>query len=365
MKLTLVSVCAGVCAVSIVACSKNPSTPVSPSVTAQTALDAAGEEVTLKVTAPTLQSPVNGLRLEQAGNIALTIGSAAAKFDPTLVLSYRFQVHNANGVNIVNQMVPSGGSTTTYVIPFALDGDQNYSWRARVEIGDNAGPWTPNGSFYVPVNDGYIRGSELYDPLNNGKTVGTIVGPVTFIPGVGLRFHSQLSLVMYQLPQTLNEGEFSLLTSDMDKNTDGDKTKLFSMAQGFSDIVTNDRRMTVEKRGDPAGVVAWRFITHGDQVDTEGAEREEVNFVRSKTYFWQATWRANVFRVIVREGGADGPTIYNKAKPFQGRSYDPSPHVVYLGAPPGRSGESGASVDNVTYRQIWVSANPRPSFANR
>ena len=65
------------------------------------------------------------------------------------------------------------------------------------------------------------------------------------------------------------------------------------MGQNYDDIVTNERRMTVEKRGEPAGVVAWRFITHGDQIDTEGAEREFVNFQASRTYFFQATWRNN------------------------------------------------------------------------
>ncbi len=101
---------------------------------------------------------------------------------------------------------------------------------------------------------------------------------MAFVPGVGLRFFSQESYIDYVLPQTLNEGEFSMIVTGMDENTDGDKTKLFSMGEGFSDIVTNNRRMTVEKRGDPAGVVAWRFITHGDQVDTEGAEREYIPF---------------------------------------------------------------------------------------
>ena len=61
----------------------------------------------------------------------------------------------------------------------------------------------------------------------------------------------------------------------------------------------------------------------------------------------------------------DGRTIYNVGKNFKGRAYDPNPHVIYLGAPVGRSGESGASVDHVTIRQVWVSARPRPAFANK
>ena len=42
---------------------------------------------------------------------------------------------------------------------------------------------------------------------------------------------------------------------------------------------------------------------------------------------------------------------------------DPNnPHVVYIGAPIGRSGIDGASVDHATIRQVWVSGNPRPVF---
>ena len=171
--------------------------------------------------------------------------------------------------------------------------------------------------------------------------------------------------VEHVMPQTLTEGEFSILVTGMPANTKGDKTKVFSMGSGFGDVVTNDRRMTIEKRGDPAGVVAWRFITYDDQVDTEGPDRQFVNFLENQTYFMQATWRANRFGLLIKEGGVDGPTIYNLGKTFKGRAYDPSPHVVYLGMPTGRSGETGASVNQMTIRQVWVSGRPRPAFANR
>ena len=50
---------------------------------------------------------------------------------------------------------------------------------------------------------------------------------------------------------------------------------------------------------------------------------------------------------------------------WDGRGYEPNPHVIYLGAPVGRSGLDGASVDNMIIRQVWVSPRPRPSFANK
>jgi len=170
--------------------------------------------------------------------------------------------------------------------------------------------------------------------------------------------------VSYELPQTLEEGEFSLIVTNMPANTKGGKTKLFGMAQGYDDIVTNDRRMTVEKRGDPPGLVAWRFISHDDQIDTEGAEREFFDFQASQHYLFEATWRNNFFNVLIREGGAGGRVVYSKGKHFDGRPYDPTPHVIYLGAPVGRSGVDGASVNGVIIRQVWVSSRPRPSGAN-
>ena len=142
----------------------------------------------------------------------------------------------------------------------------------------------------------------MFDPLINGRTVGVPHGPLTFIPGRGVRLETQMAYISYELPQTLFEGEFSLITQELRENTEGGKTKLFAMSKGYSDIVENEYRMTVEKRGDPAGVVAWRFIARDDQIDTEGAERQFVPFDDSQTHFWQATWRNNFFNVLIRAG---------------------------------------------------------------
>ena len=348
------------------ACTKGSEAPASPSTSVPADASAAADGSTLKATAPTPQSPINNQQPSSL-DVVLTVGNVTAKYGGTISPTYRFEVFNSGG-SLVYQVagVPAGGSgVTAHTITAALDGDQPYTWQARAELGTAIGPWSARAAFVAPASTGYIRGSELYDPLMNGKTVGTMVGPLTFIPGVGLKFESQESYVSYVLPQTLNEGEFSLLVTGMPANTDGDKTKLFAMGEGFDDIVTNNRRMTVEKRGDPAGIIAWRFITHDDQVDTEGADRVFYNFLANQTYFWQATWRANRFSLVIKEGGVDGREVYNKGKNFVGRAYDPTPHVIYLGAPVGRSGAAGASVDQAIIRQVWVSGRARPTFASR
>ena len=151
----------------------------------------------------------------------------------------------------------------------------------------------------------------------------------------------------------------------MPQNTEGNKTKVFAMAQGYDDLTTNVRRMTVEKRGDPDGTIAWRFITDRDQIDTEGAERRGYPFQAALTYYFRATWGYNFFfRLTINEGGVDSREIYNFGKSYDG-FYDPNPHVIYIGSPPTRSGPDNQSIQDMVIRQLWVSSRPRPSYAKK
>jgi len=352
----------------VIACADKPGSPVSPSAVTSLGGNVGPGGTTLKANAPTPVSPTGGARVEEVLAPTLIVSNAQAEFDPAAPLSYHFQLFDAAGALVHEATVGPGSGSTSYTVPFDLETNRAYSWRARAVLDTTFGPWSAIATFLsAEVSEGYIRGNELYDPLINGRTIGKINGPVTFIPGLGVRLETQLSYISYELQQTLTEGEFSIIVTGMPANTEGDKTKLFAMAHGYSDIVTNDRRMTIEKRGDPAGIIAWRFITHDDQVDTEGADRRFYNFLESETYFWEATWRSNVFRLRIFEGGSNGMAreIYNMGKGFHGRAYDPNPHVIYIGAPVGRSGVPGASVDRAIIRQVWVSSRPRPAFANR
>ena len=88
-------------------------------------------------------------------------------------------------------------------------------------------------------------------------------------------------------------------------------------------------------------------------------------FHEDLTYFVRASWGGGAFRVTFQEGGVDGNTIYDLSKGYQ-RSYTPFPHVVDAGSPytPGDRGEP-SSVAGMVIRQIWVSPNPRPAYANK
>jgi hypothetical protein len=320
--------------------------------------------VSLKATAPTPQSPVNGAKPE-VPNVVLVIGNASLKFSSGLPLQYRFEVYDAAGTRVhQSDAMAAGNGTTRYEIPVFLEADKPYRWQARAEYAGAAGPWSSQATFVAPQTGGYIRAGELYDPLINGRTVGRTVGPVTFTPQ-GIRLNELESHVAYELPQTMTQGSFSLLVTNMPANTKGGKTKLFAMSQGYDDIVTNDRRFTIEKRGDPPGIIAWRVITHGDQIDTEGAERVFYDFKGDQTYFWDATWGNNRFDLLIREGGVNGAIIYDYGKSYEGRDYDPNPHMAFLGSPIGRSGPDGASVKDAIIRQVWISTRPRPTYANQ
>ena len=349
------------------ACGKQPAAPASPSAVAATGANAAADGSTLKATAPTLQSPIKGIKLDPGTTLTLVVGNATAKYAASTPLSYRFQIFNAGGTKVYESpLVAGGGSgTTSHVVTSVLDGDQTYSWQARVEYSGAFGPWSARESFVAPVNDGYIKDGELYDPLTNGRTVGEIHGPVTFIPGVGVRLEAWESYISYQLPNTLLEGEYSLLVTSMPANTKGGKQKVMGMAQGYDDFITNDRRVDVGKRGDPPGMIDWRFLTHDDRIETNGSERVTYNFLADHVYFYNASWRNNHFQVTINEDGVNGKNIYDYGKDWKGRPYDPNPHVIYVGAPVGRSGSSAASIEGTVYRQIWVSSRPRPAFANK
>ncbi len=348
-----------------IGCGKQSPTPVSPSGTTAGEANAGADGSTLKATAPTVQSPTNNQLMES--DIVLTIANAQVKY-ATAALSYRFQVFNsANAMVYESSLAPGGGSgTTSHTVTGALEFEKTYTWRARAEYFGAYGPWSGSGSFKTPLGGGYIRGSEVYDPLIDGKTVGETHGPITWIKGQGAKLEDFSSYISYLLPQTLFEGSYSLIIDNIPANTEGDKTKLFACGQGYDDIVTNDRRMTIEKRGDPAGIVAWRLMTHDDRIETEGPDRQYVDLQGDRPYYWEASWRSNFFNVIAREGASpNGPVMYDRGKPWQGRQYDPTPHVCYVGAPEGRSGLTAATVPGMIARQVWISGRPRPTYANK
>ena len=348
----------------VLACSDKSSSPAAPTPVTNGSTSnapATADGSTLKVPPPTPVSPANGATTEDF-NIVLKVNPVTAKYADVSTFAYRFQVL------LNNQVVKEfRTSTTTQWAVTDLESNTTYSWHARAESGTFFGPWSDAWTFKTPeIPEGYINGGELYDPLYNGKTVGSPVGAVTFIPGVGVKLEGLSSYIEYHLRQTVAGGEFSVLVTNLNFNTEGDKTKIMAMKEGTdpNDITTNDRRFTIEKRGNPPGTVAWRVRTSNDQIDTQGAERVSRHFDPSHTYFWKATWGGNRFNLLIKDGGANGNQIYSFGKGYGG-VYDPNPHTAYIGGPGGRAGANSGTVPGIIVRQVWLSSRPRPSFANK
>src|SRR5262245_4231750 len=209
------------CAVTAVAagmaCAQGSKNVSSPSSMSGGGVGAAADGTTLKASVPTPVSPLNGVKLDFGASPVLVINNSTLQFGNAanaVQLTYRFRVFNGAGAIVSNVVVPSGsGTTTTYTVTAALDGEQIYTWDARAEYSGTFTAYTSrtNARFETPASTGYIKGNEIYDPLINGKTVGITHGPVTWMGAQGLKLDDFTSYIHYDLPQTLAEGEFSMI----------------------------------------------------------------------------------------------------------------------------------------------------------
>jgi hypothetical protein len=346
-----------------VACSKSSQSPVAPGATQDGSGAAAADGSTLKVAAPGQVSPVGGA---QPDSLVLVANKVSGKYDSSVNPSYEFRVKTGGGAVVPDctaTVPPPGGGTVSYTPTCTLELDAAHSWSVRAVFAGSAGPWSPDAAFRTPLG-GYINGNELYDPLYNGKTVGTPVGSISF-GGEGARLNTNQSYIRYQLPTTLSAGEFSVMIKGADEGSPGDKSKVFSMQRGDDgDITTNSYRFTAELRGaqySNPGSVTCRMIA-GDGVSRD-CDRIPKSFDSSRWYFWRLTWGAGSnFTLEVRVDGPRGAVIYSNTKGLGGHVYAPQPHNLYIGAPQGRGGPQDATLPGGTYKNLWVSSRPRPAF---
>jgi len=348
----------------IVACNHQSSSSHSPTGPgAVVAPGAAADGSTLKATAPTAISPIN----DQAVNDTPTLTASAAtlKYGQG-TLQYRFELFSESGAKVQDSGLLSSPS---FKVTAALDFKKRYTWHARAELQGAFGPWCATASFISPEG-GYIRGNEVFDPLFNGKTVGELVGNASFIPNKGVILNDGTGYVRYLLGATLSAGEISAEVEGLRANAPGNKSKVFGMQEGQDDFITNKYRVDIQYRGasgSPPNSITFRAL-YGSandldvryEPDTATRYASVYNLDPNTTYYWHTTWGNGEFRVMVRQGGATGPILYNQGVPTPNGSYNPSPHYVYLGAPIGRSGGESVSIPGAIYRNVWISPRPKP-----
>ena len=311
------------------------------------------------ISAPALVGPADDAQIETPPP---TLVVANATSSQAGARTYEFELASTDNFSAVvaraQNVAEGAGGRTSWTVSSAMQSNTRYWWRARAVQGSTIGPWSTSTRFRTPVA-GFNRAGELYDPLVNGRTVGTPID-VTFQSAQGARLNNLGSRITYTLPQSIASGEFSLLATGLTTESEGDSTKLFSMQEGFTDMTVNPYRATIEKRD--KGTVTFRFIA-GDTDARADAERLDLQFNPSLLYFWKFTWGNGVARLVVLEGGEQGRVVYDQSDLYSG-TYRPSPHVAYVGAPPGRAGINTASVPGAIVSHVWLSNRPRPSGLN-
>jgi hypothetical protein len=160
-----------------------------------------------------------------------------------------------------------------------------------------------------------------------------------------------------------------MMVTGIDEGSPGVKSKVMSMQEGGGDITANDYRFSVEQRGrdyGTPGVIQFRIIT-GD-ASSDDSIADAPRFLPSggmsdgQWYFWKMAWATGWARVTVREGGENGRIIWDWTVHTNGHPYRPVPHVIHIGAPVGRAGPANATIAGMIVKNLWVSANPRPTF---
>jgi hypothetical protein len=346
-------------AVSIVAlsfgCAKSKAlTPTTPTPTVVTPSGGA----TLKITAPTPQSPINNVRVETFTLPALTASTASPTEGGNITPQYHFQLFDDTGKQVAEGLQNSPNWTPLVSPEF----DKTYTWWVRAEFEGDAGPWSAKASFLSP-NGGYIRGQEIFDPLTNGRTVGRQIGG-HFIAGQGWMADALTNAIDYLIPSCGNctvefdvtnfgHGEGEPFAKDVKWISMGD-------ASAFDDFLTHRNhpwKMHLEQRADGDGTGMKLIWRNGDVGDGEPGDHTAkidpaVDWRGDVVYHFTLTWNPGGFEIFIGETQPNGSVINNKrwfADGFGGNAYAPPNHIISLGT---RSREE--TMINAIWRNIKV-----------
>lgn len=321
------------------------------------------------LTAPALDAPGDD---EQLSTLRPTLTVRNATSTQSGTKTYEFQVSDSNAFTTIT-VTKSGIAEdpvgkTSVTLDADLQAATRFYWRARLVQGTRTSDWSGTGRFRTRTA-GYNRPGELYDPLATGDTVGTANGSTTFVAGKGLKINDVNSYVRYQLPQTMSSGEFSMEVEGLYANGPEAKMKVFSMFDGTGNLTGSRYELSAQYRGltgNPNNCISFKAVWGivGVNLEPDLAKRQAsvMSLNPATTYFWQGSWTATSFRLVIRDGGPTGSVIYDYTLIAPGGGpYAPNPHYAYLGATSGPYGADTGSWPGVTYRNVWLSDKPRPT----
>jgi len=343
-------------------CSESePLAPTTPTPPATSTPDGA----TLKVTAPSLTSPINDVRLEGFTPPTLNASGVQSTQGASVSPQYRFQLLNEAGGVIQDSGLRSA---TNWTPTSTLAYDTRYLWWVRAELNGDVGPWSPRGSF-LSAKGSFFRGQEVLDLLTTGQTVGTQIGG-RFVAG-GWQATSFTDALDYDIP-TCNACtvEFDVTGFGRGEGRNVQKDlKWFSMGDGstygnFGAFRNHPWKMHVEQRGDGNGTgmkIIWRNgrAGDGDPGDHEGkVDPTSINWRQNGVFHFTITWHPGGYSVSVGEI-QNGQLVGNQVW-FSGgfaRAYAPPNHRIEIGTRPRSETLEG------TYRNVRIYPGPPRPFA--
>ena len=309
----------------MIACGSNSSSPTTPS--SSTPVSSTDPSLT----APALRSPSLGEQIETI-QPELQIGNATGGSGPR---TYTFEISSDSGFRTIvlretDVREGLGGVTMFKVEITLLEADTQYHWRARAETSAGTGPYSEQSNFVVKAAFTRNRpsGVVVFDPLNNGGTIGTQMGG-NFVPG-GWQPELNTDCIRYQIP-TLIQGIITFETRNVNSpNPMPGKRMLISMWDpSKGEYTTNPFRMHLQKL-DRSTVrfddVRLRWISRGQETNTGITF---FDFEPDIDYSWRIEW--GKFPGIPSQHVKiflDGFEILNRN---YDREYSPNPHWVELG----------------------------------
>ena len=281
--------------------------------------------------------------------------------------TYEFQVSDNAGFALgssltisflvsVNQtgVTEGGDGRTSLTVSQDLQPATRMFWRARAVQGTSTSSWSDAGD--VPDEACRVsRPGELYDPLIHGESIGQIFGDHTWVAGKGIRLDTETSYVLYQLPEAMTSGEFSVEVEGLRPNGPNHKLKIFSMNNSSADPSFSDNYMSTMYRGldgNPPNCIAFKAVFGSQSRIAEPNSSARNASVRmldpTRTYFWKATWGSE-FRLLVLDGGISGNSIYEMAQSVGGTLRGTH---AWLGSNQATTGSDAGTFPGATYQEF-------------
>jgi len=244
-------------------CSRGSESPTSP--TAATAPEGAAlpDGSTLKATAPSLQSPTGGGRIDTT-RPNLVVGRSQGRHVPA-TFQYVFEISTPGGTIVhTSPKVLSNADQITYRAP-DLELDTAYRWRARAELGSYFGPWSAYGEFLTIDYRGLVpRPANGVWPSNGDAVVGYVAAsfPERLVPTSTLNQRiANMEFLRDRIIETARCGGMDVTwnlkrgvgphSHDAVAWRDGPRVRVIDIASAFDDNRSTLRLHWVEVAGPP------------------------------------------------------------------------------------------------------------------